>query len=140
MRHKSISAIIEIIAGSAALLIGGLIYVLYRANTLVYSLFSDDFCGIGAARTNAVKLPDFIVYSLPGGLWSLAYLLLIDGVFVDTSFRFRLGLALIIPAIGVVSELLQGLDVLPGVFEMADLWCYAVPYLLYFLFVVLKNR
>lgn len=77
------------------------------------------------------QLPEFIIYNLPGALWAAAYILTTEYFLYRQSVKTRILVAGIIPVIGAVSELLQLTGLLPGTFDVADLLCYLVPYLLY---------
>ena len=76
-------------------------------------------------------LNPFLIYSLPCALWTASYLFLMDGLFQGQPVATRLRWASVIPAVGIVTELLQGPHLLPGTFDVADLLCYLIPYLLY---------
>lgn len=122
--------------GLLLLAMGGMVYVLFRPRTLL--LFSvADATGIGSwadsMRTlfGGIQLPDWMVYSLPGGLWSAAYVLLVGWLMQGRALRWRLLATLPIPLVGALSELLQGAGVLSGTFDMGDVVCYLAPYLIY---------
>lgn len=85
------------------------------------------------------QLPEFIIYSLPGALWAAAYILTTEYFLYRQSVKTRIFVAGIIPIIGAVSELLQLTGLLPGTFDVADLLCYLVPYLLY-MSIILKIK
>jgi hypothetical protein len=72
-------------------------------------------------------------------LWAAAYILTIDSLMFRQSVMPRILVSGIIPVIGAVSELLQLIGLLPGTFDVADLLCYLVPYLLY-LSITLKIK
>jgi hypothetical protein len=78
-----------------------------------------------------IQLPDWMVYSLPGGLWSAAYVLLVGWLMQGRALRWRLLATLPIPLAGALSELLQGAGVLSGTFDTSDVVCYLAPYLIY---------
>lgn len=118
------------------IIIGGSIYMLFRSKTLLgFQLL--DVIGLSdivdQLRSSASNLHpcDFIVYCLPDGLWAIAYILLIDHFFQNESLKKQLLWASIIPAIGFLSELLQAIGFMPGVFDICDLLCYAIPYAVY---------
>lgn len=120
---------VRIAAGVLTLALGGAIYALYRPHTLLYRLIPGS--GSWHRGTDVLPLPEWVVYNLPGLLWSAAYILLIEGCEIGRTRNKRLLWALVMPAVGVVSELLQGVHVLPGVFDELDLGCYALPYIIY---------
>lgn len=130
--------------GIMLLLVGGITYLLFRPRTLLmfhvadYLGLSPIIDRIRESMTDA-WLPEFIVYSLPGALWSAAYLLTVDCFLYGQSVRTRLVATSIIPLIGAASEVLQLTGMVPGTFDGWDLLCYLIPYLLY-LSCITKNK
>ena len=130
--------------GIMLLLVGGITYLLFRPRTLLmfhvadYLGLSPIIDRIREGMTDA-WLPEFIVYSLPGALWSAAYLLTADCFLYGQSIRTRLVATSIIPLIGAASEVLQLTGMVPGTFDGWDLLCYLIPYLLY-LSCITKNK
>ena len=121
--------------GMMLLLTGGMTYLLFRPQTLLMFHVTDAL-GLSAVINSMRKgissqLPEFIIYNLPGALWAAAYILTIDSLMFRQSVMPRILVSGIIPVIGAVSELLQLIGLLPGTFDVADLLCYLVPYLLY---------
>ena len=129
--------------GMMLLLMGGMTYLLFRPQTLLMFHVTDAL-GLSAVINSmregiSSQLPEFIIYSLPGALWAAAYILTIDSLMFRQSVMPRILVSGIIPVIGAVSELLQLIGLLPGTFDVADLLCYLVPYLLY-LSITLKIK
>ena len=129
--------------GMMMLLMGGMTYLLFRPQTLLMFHVTDAL-GLSAVINSMRKgissqLPEFIIYNLPGALWAAAYILTIDSLMFRQSVMPRILVSGIIPVIGAVSELLQLIGLLPGTFDVADLLCYLVPYLLY-LSIILKIK
>ncbi|MBR0501680.1 MAG: hypothetical protein IJJ77_00355 [Paludibacteraceae bacterium] len=122
----------KIIAGILILSLGGFIYILYREHTLLYKLCNTLLCDcLSLIRQNTHRPTDFIIYNLPGGLWSTAYIFIIDGLFPHVNFRTIALRSCVIPMAGVASELLQAVHVLPGHYDSMDLILYLLPYLLF---------
>ena len=122
--------------------IGGCIYLMQRTTGLLMFRIID-FLGmtdvVATLRTYAMQWPEFVVFSLPGGLWSASYVLLADAVFAGQSNLIRLSWGSLIPMIGVVSELLQAMGLCPGTADWQDAVCYGVPYVVYVVWVILKK-
>ena len=109
------------------LLLGGFLYILFRSADLrMFNWFS--FIGIDnfiiSARENFSEfknyLPNWTYYSLPDGLWvySFTSALLIYWENDTSKVKFWL----IIPfATGILIEILQGLNLFPGTFDILDL-------------------
>ena len=121
--------------------IGGCIYLMQRTTGLLMFRIID-FLGLTDAvaglRDSMRQMPEFIVFNLPGGLWSASYVLLSDAVFAGQSKMMKLAWGSLIPMIGLVSELLQAVALCPGTADWLDAVCYGVPYVLYAVWVILK--
>lgn len=80
------------------------------------------------------ELPDWVVYALPDGLWACSYTIFIGAIW---NFKINrcLGLLLFIPMAGVLSELLQAVGLLPGVFDWGDMFSYIFGMLTGLLFI-----
>jgi hypothetical protein len=126
----------KLISGVASLLAGAVIYLLFRSkNLLGFVLLNrigvEPWADSMRSYTADVWLPDVVVNSLPGGLWALGYILVIDSIFGNQSRSTRIVWASVIPLLGVCSEVLQGVGLLPGVFDPWDLACYALPFIIF---------
>lgn len=129
----------QVAAGLVTLIAGGLVYVLHRSRSLLLFHVADRL-GMGTgidnlrSQTTGLQLPEIVVYSLPGGLWSAAYILIVDGVLNGQPRKRRLLWTSVIPAVGIVSELMQYAGLLPGTADAADIVCYGLPYLVYIIY------
>ena len=131
------------LVGLLLMLVGGTIYILFRPRTLLLFFVADKF-GLGSSidawrdyvNSQSFHLSSFALYSLPCGLWTLSYLFIMDGLFHSQPLATRLRWASAIPIFSIATELLQGLHLLPGTFDIADLLCYLVPYVLYILIIL----
>ena len=126
----------KLIGGIASLLTGATIYLLFRSKTLLgFKLLSrigvEPWADQMRSYAVDVTLPEVVVYSLPGGLWSLGYILIIDSLFGNQTHSTRIAWASVIPLLGVGSEVLQAIGLLPGVFDAWDLVFYALPFILF---------
>ena len=135
---------LQILIGLVMLLLGGIIYLLFRPTTLL--LFHTlDLVGLMPLVTDCRTLvatcqpSEFVVYSLPGSLWATSYILLVVSL-LERAMRWqRMIVASIIPLAGICSELMQQAGLLPGVFDTADLVCYAVPLIILNMYIIIKN-
>ena len=126
----------KLISGVASLLAGAVIYLLFRSKNLLGFLLLrrigvEPWADRMRSYTADVRLPDVVVNSLPGGLWALGYILVIDSIFGNQSRSTRIVWASVIPLLGVCSEVMQGVGLLPGVFDLWDLFCYALPFIIF---------
>lgn len=118
---------------------GGCIYLLQRpASLLLFRVV--EALGLterlDTLRTDMAAWPDFVVYNLPGALWSASYVLLADVLFRSFPLSARLLWAAVIPALGLLSELLQFAGLCPGTPDVLDAICYVLPYIIYLIFVI----
>ena len=130
-------------SSALTLLGGGTIYVLLRSRQTLLNVLIDatGASGVEEARERAsgLTIPEWFVYSLPGALWSAAYILLIHALTMGERPGRRLLWAGLIPALGIVSELMQQEKLLPGVADRWDVFFYALPYFIYFVYISLKT-
>lgn len=120
-----------------SLLIGGVIYLLFRScNLYMFKWFENTqiFKIICALRLKTIPLkseiPEWIIFSAPDGLWVLSYeclILFIWGFEIKAQSLFWLFL---IPVLAIVSELLQYVHAMPGTFDKNDVTMYILGFLL----------
>lgn len=82
-----------------------------------------------------IQIPMIIKYCIPDGLWTLSYILLMDAIW-SPNIKRQVLFCGIIPIVGGISEILQYFSVVKGTFDVVDLFCYLVPYVLYLIFLV----
>lgn len=122
----------KLIFGSiASLILGTSIYILFRSSTLkVFSWL--DFIGINILDSNIRKyalsisnnVPDWVLLSLPDGLWLFSYVCLMLYIWKNSITVQNLFWIGIIPAIAIASEVAQCLGILQGTFDPMDLLLY----------------
>jgi hypothetical protein len=93
-----------------AVLSGGMIYVLLRpAGHVFFYRFIP-----------VQSVPEWIVFSLPNGLWAFAYALLITGIWSGSKSLLRYFWMATIPLLVLGFEFLQLAGIIPGTFCMQD--------------------
>ena len=109
-------------------LIGGLIYTLFRVDTLlVFKMYEflqvDGFIDYVRSYTMLWEIPDFVKYSLPDGLWVYAFTYFVVSLWkFDESKGKEKYIFMIIPLLcGVGGELLQLYFKSIGTFDFHDL-------------------
>lgn len=118
---------LTIILGLLSLTTGGILYILYRSETLIlfkwvkalglYDIVSD----LRPSKSS----DSWLVYSLPDGLWLFAYILLMGALWnFDSRKSLLYSAPLVVIAIG--SELSQMHHITKGTFDIVDLLCYIV--------------
>lgn len=144
--NVSLRPLLEWMAGSVLLGAGGSIYVLFRARTILYHCADAGLPCLAGVRSQLPAPSDFVLYSLPGFLWTASYILITDAVLRSAPLHVTLWWASLIPLLGVASELLQLLmpqgnvmGIRVGTFDVADLICYATPYIVYYVIKTYLN-
>jgi hypothetical protein len=112
----------------APIMIGGLLYLLFRPTTIV---IFDLLAKLGlndtieqlriSAQAIANKLPSWAIYNLPDGLWSFALCTAMLQHWknkINNHSAFWVALA---PLLGILFELLQKLGFIRGTFDLADI-------------------
>jgi len=119
---------LNILLGSFALLLGGIIYILFRASEPVFFKWIPGpglASWFGFARQSSVtfshSLPEWIVFSLPNGLWAFAYALIITGIWAGSKSWLRIFWMASIPVLVLGFELLQLTGTIPGIFCVHDM-------------------
>ena len=134
--HTNKSVASEAVLGVTLLLCGCAVYLLFRSKSVnIYQWAS----AIGLADTiDSVRdkvqfwsVSDFIKYSLPDGLYCMAYMLIVDAVWHNSRDASAKAAILFVPCAAVCNEMLQYLRWAKGTFDGYDLVCYAFPLLLY---------
>jgi len=115
----------RIFIATIAILLGGMFYVFIRpGEALFISWFRDAGFSINLEylRTNILfKLPDWITFSLPDGLWAFGYSLLISSIWSNNQSKLRLFWMASIPLLTIGFELLQYTPWIKGTFCPIDL-------------------
>ena len=109
------------------LLVGILIYIFLRPDDLIYNdLFSSP---IKIKINTNSKVVNFLVYSLPNGLWSMSFSQLIFHIYKIRSLKTIL-LSSIMLFVGIMIELLQYQSFMNGTFDINDIFSYIISYLI----------
>jgi hypothetical protein len=112
----------------AAIISGGIIYILFRPSEY---LFFDWIEALGlrnlmnAARnasiTQELNVPQWIIYSLPNGLWAFAYALIITRIWRTSKSWLKLFWIGTIPVLVLGFEILQYNGTISGTFCIQDI-------------------
>jgi len=105
-----------------------MIYLFFRPGEFI---FHNWFSDIGLDRwfsfaspntgSPAGSAPEWILYSLPNGLWAFAYAVVITGIWWNSRSRLKYFWIATIPILVMGFELLQGAGILRGTFSFTDL-------------------
>ena len=117
-------------------LLGGLVYLLYRPKNIILFEVLNKLGGSTTVdmvrnKVEYVHLPDFVVYSLPAGLWTASFLMAMYLCIRQQNKRIKLSLALPLPVSAVVLEFMQLFGLCPGTFDIYDVVCYVIPIIIF---------
>jgi len=125
------------------LLLGGLIYVIFRDKSL---LMFDWFNTIGISNEvdglrnlfQGEGIYGWVKYSLPDGLWIFSYMFIVDAIWDHerniVSMIFLWGLAIL----ALLSECFQYFELIPGVFDWIDMASYILAISIFLIIKLLK--
>jgi hypothetical protein len=118
----------------STLLIGSLIYIFFRSETLVLFTWIGYFENIhefvfylrGYTVELATYFPLWFIYSFPDGMWVSSYVFLLLMIFDFKINRNNSFLIFLIPMIGLFSEFGQYFGLVSGTFDLVDILLYLV--------------
>lgn len=120
-----------IIGHILTLLLGGLVYISFRQDTLKMFSWFDRVNMLEAildfrlfTLPLSVYLPNWFLYSLPDGLWLFSYLSLLLIVWNNTISKHNIHWLLLLPTVAISAEIGQLFTILPGTFDILDLTFY----------------
>jgi len=113
------------------LLLGGMVYLSFRSNTLVMFSWFDKINllePISELRLITLplsaNLPNWFLYSLPDGLWLFSYLTVLLVIWDNTISKQNIQWFFLVPILAIFSEIGQLSGIVPGTFDITDLLFY----------------
>ena len=119
---------LHVIISALALLAGGVVYILFRPSEIVFfnwirAIGFDNWFNL--VRNSSLHLspgiPEWIVYSLPNGLWAFGYALLITIIWSGSQSWLKYLWLASIPLLVLGFEILQLTGIIPGTFCIQDI-------------------
>tara|TARA_B100001059_G_scaffold143824_1_gene143734 strand:+ start:1072 stop:1467 length:396 start_codon:yes stop_codon:yes gene_type:complete len=104
-----------------SLFLGLLIYLFFRPNNLIYNNFISFPIKLNIEANSIIT--NFLIYSLPNGLWSFSYAQLIFHIYKDFSSKIIL-LSSLMVFFGILIEILQYQGFVSGFFDLFDIFSY----------------
>lgn len=127
----------ELFIGFLLLLCGCLIYLLFRSKTIRLYQWCE-WAGLSESidslrqLAHGWQLSDFVLYSLPDGLYCASYILVMNALW-NGGKKSRMVMVSLIPMAAICHELLQAMGLVRGTFDPVDLLCYVLPLTVFFL-------
>ena len=132
----------QLIIATLTMIIGGLIYILFRTQTLIMFdwfkilLLEEHIENMRlTSMTFSKNLPDWFLFSFPDGLWLFSYITLILVVWKNQINKHSIAWILVVPFYVIILEIGQLLDYWKGTFDFNDLLFYSMgiisPFIIY---------
>ena len=121
--------VISYLLSSLLFLIGGFIYIAFRTTSLLMFKWFDILGLSNAIYTIRAGVSDckiassWILYSLPDGLWTLSYIIVMAALW-DFDLCKHYLIVFFIPILAIVSEVFQAFGLVHGTFDLVDLITY----------------
>ena len=128
----------ELTIGLTALLVGGLIYIVFRDERLLMFRWFDEL-GLSIFLSNLrveyghQNIYGWIKNSMPAGLWLFSYLFIVDSIWWKEKGIIYKGFIFVLPIMSIGSEIMQYYKVLPGTFDVLDICSYMCAVILFLL-------
>lgn len=134
----------EVLLGIIFLVCGCAIYLLFRSKSLnIYQ-----WC-VALGLSNSIDIlrnyihdwnvSEFVKFCLPDGLYCAAYILVIDAIWHKDNGIVKNIIISLVPFVTISSELLQYYGFVKGTFDIMDLFCYFIPYLVYLIILFINK-
>jgi hypothetical protein len=122
MKKHGLSLILILLS----LILGTLIYFVTRSDSVLLNHWlvqMDDgrFIRLFQNSISNANIPDWIIYSLPDALWMLAFMMTVLLIWDFQINSKSIQWVLLAGSAGVLYEIFQGINLIPGTFDFADL-------------------
>ena len=142
-RHRIKYRATKVFISLVILLLGGLVYVIYRDKSL---LMFNWFDSIGISNEidwlrrlfQGEGIYGWVKYSLPDGLWLFSYMYIVDAIWDSEKNAMSILFLWGLPVVAVSSECLQYFGLLPGVFDWIDMVSYLSAITVFLIIKLLK--
>jgi hypothetical protein len=131
---------------------GGLIYICFRSSDLMmFRWFDYLHCSDAISQirniSNVYKIEnsDWLIYSLPDGLWMFSFTTIILYIWRNTINRKNFAWIIIMPIIAFCTEICQKYDLINGTYDTNDLFAYLFGFIFSCIFFsnsfqIIKNK
>lgn len=135
LKHTNMSKKTECATALFLFVLGGSIYIAFRSTSLrMFGWFEilglHEIIMLVRRLLSVIQVPEIIKYCIPDGLWTLSYILIMDAIW-SSDVKKQIIFCGIIPFVGAFSEILQYLNLVEGTFDVIDLLCYIIPFIIY---------
>lgn len=120
----------------------GMMYISFRPDTLKMFHFFKVFGVLDfleELQHNPARVPSWMLYNLPDGIWLFAYSILI-GSFWNFKIKDCWMFILVMPSICIPHEILQGLGIMHGTYDPSDVLAYMLAIIAGFSYVYFAHN
>lgn len=131
-----------IVIASVSFWAGAMIYILFRSTHILMFRWINRLGLLNlvySIRPNLKNLPEWVVYSLPDGLWMFSYCLFVGHVWNYNLKRSFLFLTLL-PIYAISNEIMQYFHFVSGTFDWKDLIAFFFSFALGVLYLIYHKR
>lgn len=126
------------------LVLGGIVYLFFRRSSIlldrwVPAMGLAPFVGRIHLIAQHIRLPQWCVYSAPDGLWVYSLTYSLGRTWLFASRWQRITWTAVGPFVGIGGELGQLVGIVPGTFDIPDLFCITIASIAAVLFLRLKG-
>lgn len=130
---------INYIIGAISVLIGGLLYLAFRSESLImFNWFGN--IGISSEISflrescGNISLYSWVKFNLPAALWLFSYMFIIRGIWLNSQRNIIYNIFLWgVPIMALASELLQFFGAISGTFDYKDILAYIAGIVMFYL-------
>lgn len=134
--------LLMIMISASSLFIGGMLYVIFRSDSLLmFDWFSDfglnqEVSSLRGLYSNT-SLYYWVKFNLPAALWLFSYMYAIKAIWSNQNTQIMRVFLWSLPTGAVLSEFLQLFNLLPGTFDLLDILSYILAIIL---FIILNHN
>lgn len=126
------------------LIAGGIVYLSFRSMSLRMFGWFESLGLMGIVNElrsmcDGIHPGYFVLYNLPDLLWIVSYLLFVNAIIPKSDHKTYIFWVLLMPSMAICHEIMQGIGMAIGSFDLIDLLCYTIPPIINFLIINLTH-
>ena len=125
-------SVMLLISAIVLLIGGGMVYIVFRSLSLPMFGWMNSLGLMGSINElrmicKGITPGGFVLYNLPDLLWITSYLLFVNALIPQSDRTRYLFWLLLMPGLALIHEIMQGLGLAAGSFDVVDMLCYILP-------------
>lgn len=106
-------------------------------NLIMFEWFENVGFDVSQYRSSSANISDFVLYSLPDGLWLCSYIMIIMGIWKNNFSIISTVCVSFMPFVALLSEILEYFQLKRGYFDPLDIFSYILGIIFAFFIVKL---